>query len=102
MSKCIQFLAGLLHTCKSNIERMTEKVLGSNYDQLHHFISESPWDARAVMDLVATKVQSTFDLHLVQVQVGGLLIDESGWEKSGKKSVGVARQYIGQVGKVAN
>jgi SRSO17 transposase len=32
----------------------------------------------------------------------GLIIDESGWEKSGKKSVGVARQYIGQVGKVAN
>ena len=32
----------------------------------------------------------------------GLLIDESGWEKSGKKSVGVARQSIGQVGKVAH
>lgn len=32
----------------------------------------------------------------------GLILDESGWEKSGTKSVGVARQYIGQVGKVAN
>ena len=27
----------------------------------------------------------------------GLLLDESGWEKSGAKSVGVARQYIGNV-----
>ena len=32
----------------------------------------------------------------------GLILDESGWEKSGKKSVGVARQYIGNVGKVSN
>jgi len=28
----------------------------------------------------------------------GLLFDECGWEKSGKKSVGVARQYFGGVG----
>lgn len=32
----------------------------------------------------------------------GLLLDESGWQKAGTKSVGVARQYIGQVGKVCN
>ncbi|MBK6931079.1 MAG: transposase [Saprospirales bacterium] len=31
-----------------------------------------------------------------------MILDESGWEKSGKKSVGVARQYIGNVGKVSN
>jgi SRSO17 transposase len=31
-----------------------------------------------------------------------LLLDECGWEKAGHKSVGVARQYIGQVGKVSN
>ena len=28
----------------------------------------------------------------------GLLLDESGWEKVGIRSMGVARQYIGQVG----
>jgi len=32
----------------------------------------------------------------------GLVLDESGWEKAVNKSVGVARQYIGQVGKIAN
>lgn len=32
----------------------------------------------------------------------GLLLDESGNEKAGKHSVGVARQYIGNVGKVCN
>ncbi len=32
----------------------------------------------------------------------GLILDESGNEKAGAKSVGVARQYIGNVGKVCN
>ena len=32
----------------------------------------------------------------------GLILDESGNEKAGEKSVGVARQYIGNVGKVCN
>lgn len=80
---------------------MAEQVEGSTYDQMHHFISESPWDSQEVMEMVATKVQSTFD-SVSPSSSRGLLIDESGWEKSGDKSVGVARQYIGQVGKVAN
>lgn len=105
--KCGQFLAGLLHDCKSNIERMAERVPESNYDQLHHFISESPWDWLAVMDAVAQKVQETLSVEptpaaLIQASSKGLILDESGWEKAGTKSVGVARQYIGQVGKIAN
>lgn len=77
---------------------MTERISESDYDQLHHFISQSPWDSFSVMDSVSEKVGSTLGLGSPR----GLLLDESGWEKSGKKSVGVARQYIGQVGKVAN
>lgn len=103
--KCGQFISGLLHECKSNIERMVERIPESDYDQLHHFISESPWDSLAVMDSVAEKVQATL-AHSSQLSATppsiGLILDESGWEKSGKKSVGVSRQYIGQIGKVAN
>lgn len=109
VGKCGQYLAGLFHDCKSNIERMTERVPESDYQQLQHFISESPWDGMAVMHRVAEKVaQTLWDATPVPgILPGmeastGLLLDESGWEKSGKKSVGVARQYIGQVGKVAN
>ena len=93
--KCGQFISGLLHECKSNIERMVERVPESDYDQLHHFISESPCDSLAVMDSVAEKVQATLTL---MPNIGdtatsiGLILDESGWEKSGKKSVGVSRQ----------
>lgn len=84
---------------------MAERIPGSNYDQLQHFISESPWDSLAVMDSVAEKVQETLSLKppfLCKTRSKGLILDESGWEKSGTKSVGVARQYIGQVGKIAN
>jgi SRSO17 transposase len=99
IKKCGHFLSGLLHHCKSNIERIVECVFGSDYDQMHHFISVSGWDSKAVMDEVAQKTYQTLcDRGTGQ----GLILDESGWEKSGTKSVGVARQYIGQVGKVAN
>ena len=84
---------------------MVERIPDSDYDQLQHFISNSPWDSFAVMNSVAEKVHST----LTHTPTGdicspslGLLIDESGWEKAGKMSVGVSRQYIGQVGKVCN
>ncbi len=99
IERCGQFLSGLLHHCKSNIERMVECVFGSNYDQMHHFISVSNWDSKAVMDEVA---QKTYRTLCAEGKSLGLILDESGWEKSGTKSVGVARQYIGQVGKVAN
>ena len=103
--KCKQFISGLLHECKSNIERMVERIPESDYDQLQHFISNSPWDSFAVMGQVAKKLVATLSTDASGRPCGtplGLVLDESGWEKSGKKSVGVSRQYIGQVGKVAN
>ena len=105
LPKCGQFLSGLLHDCKSNIERMVERIPESDYDQLQHFISNSPWDAMSVMDSVSKKLYSTLitpSIPSTSTSSLGLIIDESGWEKSGKKSVGVARQYIGQVGKISN
>ena len=104
--KCEQFLYGLFHDCKSNIERMIERIPDSNYDQLHHFISESPWESLPVMNEVAKKVYTTLSVSdstkSSKKASIGCILDESGWEKAGKKSVGVARQYIGQVGKIAN
>ena len=86
------------------MERIVERVPKSDYDQMQHFISNSPWDSFAVMASVSEKVKKTLStVSDLGIKPGtGLLLDESGWEKSGKKSVGVARQYIGQVGKVAN
>ncbi|GAA4006318.1 hypothetical protein GCM10022408_17660 [Hymenobacter fastidiosus] len=81
------------------MERINERLPDSQYDALHHFISVSTWDGAAVIDEVARRVPASL------APLGGeqdLLLDECGWEKAGHKSVGVARQYIGQVGKVRN
>ncbi len=78
---------------------MVERVPESNYQQLHHFISESEWDAKAVMNDVAENTNQSLEFLTGEK---GLILDESGNEKAGAKSVGVARQYIGNVGKVCN
>ena len=92
------YVCGLLQAKRSNIERMSEIVKDAAYHQIQHFISESPWDARTVMDSVATDTDKLFG-NFDKVY---LLIDESMHLKKGTKSVGVARQYSGQVGKVDN
>jgi SRSO17 transposase len=83
--------------CK-NIERMEESVAGFSYNNVHHAISAAPWDARAVIDEVA---------HRADGLLGGgprprLVLDDSGFQKKGHKSVGTARQYIGRLGKIEN
>ncbi|RPH33343.1 MAG: IS701 family transposase [Bacteroidales bacterium] len=80
-----------------NIERISEN-LNSNYFQMQHFISESNWDGRSVINLVAQEVSQI----LPKRKLTGLIIDESGWVKKGVKSVGVGHQYCGNVGKTAN
>ncbi len=77
---------------------MVERVPDSDYYQIQHFISESPWDWRAGFDKVASDTSRLFADH----PRVGLLIDESAHRKKGKESVGVARQYCGTIGKVEN
>lgn len=81
----------------NNIERISE-TLDADYHKLQHFITESNWDARKVIDEVAENV----NFMMPQDTLTGLLIDESGWVKKGIKSVGVGHQYCGNVGKTAN
>jgi len=83
---------------KKNMERMVEVVDGSEYQSLHHFVSESTWDANAVLDQVALQA----DAALGGCVDSCLLLDETSFEKKGDKSVGVARQWNGRLGKVEN
>lgn len=80
------------------MERMVERVIDSDYFRMQHFISESPWDARRGFDKVARDTSQIFE-SFDQV---ALLIDESAHKKKGEYSVGVARQYCGNTGKVDN
>jgi SRSO17 transposase len=77
---------------------MNEQIPESEYYSMQHFISESPWDYRLGFDKVARDTTALFeDFHWV-----GLLLDETAHTKKGVESVGVSRQWSGQLGKVDN
>lgn len=93
-----QYLCGLVQATRRNVERMAEVVPGTDVQALHHFLSHSPWDARAVMDQVAADL----DAVLGGDQDTCLLLDETCFRKKGTKSVGVARQWMSLEGKTDN
>jgi SRSO17 transposase len=91
------YTQGIIKSTMRNIERISEE-LGANYHQMQHFITESNWNGREVIDKVAKDVSAS----LPKLKLTGMVIDESGWVKKGDKSVGVGHQYCGNVGKTAN
>jgi SRSO17 transposase len=95
--KAEQYTIGIVQSELRNIERISE-TLDANYHQMQHFITESNWDARSVIDQVSKEVSTI----LPKRKLTGLIIDESGWVKKGDKSVGVGWQYCGNVGKISN
>jgi SRSO17 transposase len=97
-TQALHYLTGLALAFRKNVERMTEVVVDSDYQSLQHFVSNSPWDYRPVMDQVALDA----DRLLGGAPDVGLIIDETGIPKKGKKSVAVARQWCGNLGKVDN
>lgn len=93
-----QYLCGLMQADNKNMERMAEVVPDSDEQVLQHFLTNSPWDTRKVLDQVARDVDSFFGDNPDTC----LIIDESGIPKKGDQSVGVARQWCGNLGKVDN
>ena len=96
--KAISYLKSIWASRLSNLERIAETGIPDNYFQLQNFISDSPWDARMLMDQVCSQAARSF----IGEKLTGLHIDESGVRKKGVKSVGVDRQYCGNIGKVDN
>lgn len=91
------YLRGLLgDTPRKNVERIALE-LGEKVRSLQHFIGQSPWQAEPVIEIHQRLVAATLG-----EADGVALIDESGVVKQGDDSVGVAAQYCGSVGKVAN
>ena len=80
------------------MERMEEVIPEADHQALQHRVSESAWAERAVLDQVAQDAN-----RLLGGQADrSLRIDESGCPKKGTHSVGVGRQWCGQLGKVEN
>jgi len=91
------YLHGLLGSqSRKTTERiaLTQRV---NVRDLQHFIGQSPWPTEPLIARHQHLVAETLS-H----PDGVVLIDESGIPKQGTASVGVAPQYCGAVGKVAN
>ena len=95
------YTLGLIsETHRKNIEAMSAKIIQQQYQGLHHFLAESPWDAsmlnrRRIEMLMQNPRTAACDK-------GILTIDDTGVPKKGTETEGVKRQYIGEVGKVAN
>lgn len=83
---------------KKNMERMAEVVPESNDQTLQHFLSNSSWDERKVLDQLALDASSLLGGR----DDSGLVIDETAFAKKGSHSVGVCRQWNGRLGKVDN
>jgi len=91
------YLQGLLLDGeRKSIEPMAERIAGAEVQALRQFVGQSPWAVEEVQRRMAQKIT---DL-LTEPEVW--MIDETSFPKAGEASVGVARQYCGALGKVAN
>lgn len=69
------------------------------HQSLHHFIADAPWDDEQMLAAVRRQVLPAVEK---QGPVVAWIVDDTGFPKQGKHSVGVARQYCGQIGKQDN
>jgi len=97
-NKALEYIQSVWPSKLSNLQRLSETGVCKDYYQLQHFISESPWNAGELMDYVSQQAGSHFGSN----KLIGLHIDETGVRKKGKYSIGVERQYCGNIGKVDN
>lgn len=72
---------------------------GCGHQKLQYFISEAEWDDRAVRRAAAMYAIEALSQH---EPVRTWIIDDTGFLKQGRHSVGVQRQYTGSAGKIAN
>ncbi len=90
-----RYLQGLLgDSARKSMQAMLTRVTDpGHYQTFQHFITHATWDWQPVWSRV---------LELLPVRDGMLVIDDTSFPKQGKRSVGVARQYCGALGKIAN
>jgi len=93
-----RYLRGLAQAEDCTFESMAAVVEDGCAQQFQHFISNSPWDHEPVL----AQISRDADALLGGKPTSALIIDESSFPKQGDRSVGVARQWTGRLGKVDN
>jgi len=99
------YCTGLMSSVtRKSVEPMAAQLspdrVRSMHQRLHHFVADAPWSDQAMLDAVRS-----FVLKRISRRAGApeaLIIDDTSFPKKGKHSVGVARQYCGQLGKKDN
>src|ERR671927_478124 len=82
---------------RKSVEPMAARVAPGDLQQLHHFVPTSPWPTAPLEDELVKAAD-----RLVGGPDAVLVVDDTALVKQGRHSVGVKRQYCGQLGKRAN
>ena len=90
-----RYLLGLLSDSRrKSMSAMLARVQDpGTYQAFQHFITDAPWAADAVWRVLRARIPD---------RIGVLILDGTSFPKQGPHSVGVARQYCGALGKIAN
>src|SRR3712207_325038 len=90
----------LLPGARKSVEPMAARIepgrVQARHQSLHHVVAKAEWDDAAVLAAVRRQVLPALERH---GPVRYWIIDDTGFPKQGEHSVGVARQYCGQLGK---
>jgi SRSO17 transposase len=88
---------------RKSVEPMAARVepgrVRAAHQSLHHFVAKSDWSDDDVLAAVRDAVLPTIT---ARQPIRALIVDDTGFPKKGTHSVGVARQYCGQLGKQDN
>lgn len=98
------YCAGLLAGCeRKSVEPLAAITaptrVSAQHQSLLHFVGKAPWSDEAVLGMVRKLTLPLLEKH---GQIEAWILDDTGFPKKGKHSVGVARQYCGQLGKQDN
>src|SRR5215208_4716268 len=90
------YLRGLmLEGRRKSIEPMAERLADGDEQGLQQFVNQSPWRWEIVRANLAARMVS-------ELEPEAWIVDDTGFPKKGRCSVGVSRQYSGTLGRVDN
>lgn len=93
-----QYMAGQMSRLeRKSIEPIALNIESAKVRAMQHFLSDIDWDEEQML----SRYHDMF-VEDIGDAAGVLIFDESGFVKKGNDSVGVSRQYCGNVGKVEN
>ena len=91
------YVRGLLATSgRKATASMAARVSDGNVQAMQQFIGQSPWPWEPLRQRLAQRLAAALQ------PVAAWMIDDTGFPKKGTRSVGVARQYSGTLGKIGN